>query len=179
MGGEARKLEEAQIVAKEEPTGWILKRRIQKFETEHNSVTDDIIFKTEVVHKVAQELYTRLMKPQKGYQFKPLECIKPPKLTLSAMKSDWETLSGWKKKMQEYCNTGLSEPEAWKHIPTVRTIIKGFLDNHIKQRCESSLEAAKSVGELYEILEDQEEIFWPQDKRLKSFMNSTRKSFMT
>merc|ERR1711954_487787 len=29
---------------------------------------------------------------------------------------------------------------------------------------------------MYEILEEQEEIFWPQDKRLNSFMNSTRKS---
>ena len=169
-------MEEAQTVAKEEETGWILKRRIQKFKQEQNSVADEIIFKTEEVHKAGQALYTRLTKPQKGYQFKPLECNKPLKLTLSAMKLDWETLSGRKKKMQEYCNTGLSEPEAWKHTPTVRTIIKGFLDDHIKQRCESSLDAANTVEEIYEILEDQEEIFWPQDKRLKSFINSTRKS---
>ena len=78
--------------------------------------------------------------------------------------------------MQEYCNMGLSKPEASKHTPTVRTIIKGFLDNPIKQRCESSLEAAKTVEELYEILEDQEEIFWPQEIRMKSFMKTTRKS---
>ena len=32
------------------------------------------------------------------------------------------------------------------------------------------------MEELYAILEEQEEIFWPQDKRLKSFMNTTRKS---
>merc|ERR1711954_550285 len=152
MGGEARKLEEAQIVAKEEPTGWILKRRIKMFEQEQNAVINEIIFKTEVVHKPAQELYTRLTKPQKGYQFKPLECNKPPKLTLSAMKSDWETLSGWIKKMQEYINTGHSDPEAWKHTSTVRTITKGFLDDHIKKRCESNLDAANTVEQLYKIL---------------------------
>ena len=115
-------MEEAQTVAKEEETGWILKRQIQNIEQEQNSVADEIIFKTEEVHKAGQALYTRLTKPQKGYQFKPIEVNKPPKLTPSAMKSDWEMLSGWKKKMQEYCNMGLSEPEAWKHTPTVRTI---------------------------------------------------------
>ena len=117
----------------------------------------EIILKTEVVHKAAQDLYTRLTKPQKGYQFKPIEVNKPPKRTLSVMKSDWETLSGWKKKMQEYVTTDYSDPESWKHTPTVRTIIKGFLDDHIKQRCKFSLEAAKTVEELYKILEDKEE----------------------
>ena len=68
-------MEAAQTVAKEETTGWILKRRIQKFEQEQNSVTDEIIFKTEVVHKAAQDLYMRLTKPQKGYQFKPKRLI--------------------------------------------------------------------------------------------------------
>ena len=92
------------------------------------------------MHKSAQELYTKLTKPQKGYQFIPLECNKPQKFTLSAMKSDLESLSGWIKKMQEYINTGHSDPETWKHTSTVKTIIKGFLDDHIKQRCESSLD---------------------------------------
>ena len=103
------------------------------------------------MHSAAQDLYLRLTKPQKGYQFKPIEVNKPPKLTLLAMKSDWERLSGWKEKMQEYCKTGLSKPEAWKYtlILIVRTIIKGFLDSHIKQRSESSLEALKTVEELY------------------------------
>ena len=99
-----------------------------------------------------------------GYQFKPIEVNNPPKLTLSAMKSDWEMLSGWKKKMQEYCFTGLSEPEAWKHTPTVRTIIKGFLDDHIKQRVEPSLDAAATVDQLYKVLKDQESIFGPRIK---------------
>ena len=69
---------------------------------------------------------------------------------------------------------GLSNPKAWQHTKTIRNIIKGFIDDHIKQRCESRMEAAKTVEELYKILEEQEEIFWPQDERLKSFMNSTR-----
>merc|ERR1711954_602043 len=69
-----------------------------------------------------------------------------------------------------------TDPEAWQHTKTNRNIIKGFIDDHIKQHCESSLEAAKTVEELYKIMEEQEEIFWPQDERLKSFMNTTRKS---
>ena len=66
--------------------------------------------------------------------------------------------------MQEYCTTRLPDPKAWQHTPTVRSIIKGFIDDHIKQRCKTSLEAAKKVDELYEIFEEQEEIFWPQEK---------------
>merc|ERR1711954_46890 len=69
-----------------------------------------------------------------------------------------------------------TDPEAWQHTSTNRNIIKGYIDDHIKQRCESSLEAAKTVEKLCKILEVQEEIFWPQDKRLKSFMITTRKS---
>ena len=35
-------MEAAQAAAKEEETGWILKRQIQKFKTEQNSVMDEI-----------------------------------------------------------------------------------------------------------------------------------------
>ena len=78
--------------------------------------------------------------------------------------------------MKEYISSGHTDPEACNHTATVRTIIKGFLDDHIKARVEPSLDAATTVDQLYKILEDQEAIFWPQDKRLKTFMGSTRKN---
>ena len=56
--------------------------------------------------------------------------------------------------MQEYCITGLSDPEAWQHTPTIRSIIKGCIDDHIKQRCETNLDAAKTVDEMYEMVEE-------------------------
>ena len=76
-------------------------------------------------------MYTKLNRPQKGYGFKPLECNKPKTLTLSAMKAEWETLSGWIRKMKEYISSGHTDPEANNHTPTVRTILKGFLDDNI------------------------------------------------
>ena len=128
----ARQFEEAKITAEEQPTGRILKRRIMKFKQENNGILDEIMFNTEIINKSAQEVYTRLTKPQKGFQFKPLECNKPQKLTLSLMKLEWETLSGWIRKMNEYISSGHTDPEACNHTATVRTIIKGILDDHIK-----------------------------------------------
>ena len=93
------------MLAKETGKGWVLKWRLQTYENEQNAALDEIITKTEIIHKYAQELYNRLTKPQKGYQFRPIQVNKPPKLTLAALKTDWGNLSGWKKKMQEYCIT--------------------------------------------------------------------------
>merc|ERR1711954_12829 len=61
-----------------------------------------------------------------------------------------------------------TDPEAWQHTSTNRNIIKGFIDDRIKQRCESSLEAAKTVEDLYEI--------WMTRRRYFGLMNTTRKS---
>ena len=49
----ARQLEDAQVTAEEQPTGWILKRRIMKFEQENNGILDEIIFNTEIMNKSA------------------------------------------------------------------------------------------------------------------------------
>ena len=92
------------------------------------------------------------------------------------MKNDWETLSNWVKKLKEYIASGHQEPEANQHTPAVRTILKGFLDENIRQRVERNLDLATSVDELFEILEREEKVFWPIDKRLKSFFSSARKS---
>ena len=107
------------------------------YEKEQSAALDEIIMKNEITQSYAQDLYNRLIKPQKGFQFRPIEANKPPKLTLTALKGDWETLSGWKKKMQDYCMTGLSDPEALEHTHTIRSIIKGALrtmsSNTVKQ----------------------------------------------
>ena len=96
----ARTSEAKQIAAKEQRKGWILKCRLQTFEYDQSSTLDEIITSTEIIHKTAQDLYNKLTKPQKGFQFRPMELNKHPRLTLSTLKSEWETLSGWKK-MQE------------------------------------------------------------------------------
>ena len=66
-----------------------------------------------------------------------IEAYKPPKLSLTALKVEWETLLNWTKKMQDYCMTGLSDPEALEHTHTIRSIIKGALmtmsSNTVKQ----------------------------------------------
>merc|ERR1712081_49461 len=41
---------------------------------------------------------------------------------------------------------------------------------------ETNLDLATTVDQLYEILEREERVFWPLDKRLKSFFGSSRKS---
>ena len=68
----ARQFEDAQVTAEVQPTGWILKRRIRRFEEENNGIHDQIMFNTEIINKLAQEVYTRLTKPQKVFQSKPL-----------------------------------------------------------------------------------------------------------
>ena len=83
----ANKFEESQVTASERPTGWILKRKIRIFEEEQNGMINQILFNTEIINKSAQEVYTKLNRPQKGYQFKPLDCNKPKTLMLSAMKT--------------------------------------------------------------------------------------------
>ena len=78
--------------------------------------------------------------------------------------------------MKEYIASGHTYPEANNHTPTVRTLLKGFLDDNIRQRVETNLDLATTVDQLYEILEREERVFWPLDKRLKSFFRSSRKS---
>ena len=73
----ARQFEDAQVTAEEQPTGWILKRRIRRFEQENNGILNQIMFNTEIVNKSAQEVYKRLPKPQKGFQFKPKSVTSP------------------------------------------------------------------------------------------------------
>ena len=172
----ANTMEESQITEREPPSSWIVKRKIRFFEEEHNGMLDQILFQNEIVIKAAEETYTKLNKPQKGYGFKPLDVNKPKTLTLGAMKAEWETLSSWTRKMKEYISSGHTDPEANHHTPTVRAILKVFLDEHICQRVETSLDLATTVEELYNILEQQEIIFWPLDKRLKAFFGSSRKS---
>ena len=84
----ARVLEAAQVAAKEQGKDWVLKYRLQTYKNEQSSALDVIITKTEIIHKYEQDLYNRLAKPQKGYQFRPIEVNKPPKLTMAALKTD-------------------------------------------------------------------------------------------
>ena len=137
---------------------------------------DQILFQNQIISKAAQDVYTKITTPQKGFSFKPLDISKPKTLTLSLMKNDWETLSNWEKKLKEYIASGHTDPEANRHAPTVRTILKSFLDENIGQRVETNLDLATTVDQLFEILEREERVFWPIDKRLKSFFSSTRKS---
>ena len=67
----ANKVKEAQVTARETPSSWILKRKIRIFEEEHNGMINQILFNTKIISKSAQELYTNLNRPQKGYGFKP------------------------------------------------------------------------------------------------------------
>ena len=78
--------------------------------------------------------------------------------------------------MKEYIASGHTDPEANHHTPTVRTILKGFLDDNICQRVETSLDLAITVEQLYRRLEEQEIIFWTLDKRVNAFFGSSRKS---
>ena len=78
--------------------------------------------------------------------------------------------------MKEYFITGFSDPEALEHTPTIRSMIKGCIDNHIKQCCKVQLDAATRVKKMYKILNEKEEIFWPPQKRQKTFMKTARKN---
>merc|ERR1711954_399238 len=170
------KMEETQLKEKDAPSGWIIKRKIHNFHDENNKLLNQILFQNQVISKGAQEIYNRITTPQKGYAFKPLDNTKPKVLSLSSMKNDWETLSNWEKKLKEYIQSGHQDPEANQHTPAVRTILKSFLDENIRQRTERNLDLANSVDKLFGVLEKEEQIFWPLDKRLKSFFASTRKS---
>ena len=132
-------MEETHITEKETASGWIVKRKIGKFEDENNRMLDTILFQNQIISKAAQDVYTKINTPQKGYCFKHLNCSKPKILSLSSMKNEWETLSNWVRKMKEYIASGHTDPEANKHTPTVRTLLKGFLDDNICQRVEKTL----------------------------------------
>ena len=55
-------------------------------------------------------------------------------------------------------------------------MMKGCMDDHVIQRCETKLELARNVKELFLVLKDQEEVFCPSQKRHKTFMRTKRKS---
>ena len=169
-------MEETQLKEKDPDSGWIIKRKIHNFHDETNKLLDQILFQNQLVTRGAQEIYNKVTAPKKGYAFKPLDNTKPKVLSLSSMKNDWETLSSWEKKLKEYIQSGHQDPEANQHTPGVRTIMKSFLDENIRQRTERNLDLANTVDDLFRVLEREEQIFWPLDKRLKSFFASTRKS---
>ena len=148
----ANKMEETQITEQETPSSWIMKRKIKLFHEENNKMLNQILFHNQIISKAAQDVYTKMSTPQKGYSFKPLDVSKPKVLTLSLMKNDWETLSNWLKKLKEYIARGHTEPEANHHTPTVRTLLKSFLDENIRQRVETNLGLATTVYQLFEIL---------------------------
>ena len=54
--------------------------------------------------------------------------------------------------------------------------MKGCLDDHVTQRCKVKLEAATTVKELYQVLRDEENIFWPPQNCHKTFMSTKRKN---
>ena len=56
--------------------------------------------------------------------------------------------------MKEYIASGHTDPEANHHTPSVRTILKGFLDDNICQRVETSLDLATTAEQLYKIFEE-------------------------
>merc|ERR1711954_569885 len=163
----SNKMEETQITEKETASGWIVKRKKRKFEDKNNGMLDTILFQNQIISKAAQDVYTKINTPQKGYSLDPFDCSKPKILSLSSMKNEWETLLNWVRKMKEYIASGHTDPEANKHTPTVRTLLKGFLDDNICQRVETNFDLATTVDQLFDILEREERVFWPLDKRLK------------
>ena len=50
----ARQFEDAQVTAEEQPTGWILKRRIMRFKQLNNGILDEIMFSARSVYKTYQ-----------------------------------------------------------------------------------------------------------------------------
>ena len=96
----ANKMEETQITEQETPSSWIIKRKIKLFHEENNKILDQILFQNQIISKAAQDVYTKINAPQKGYSFKPLDVSKPKTLTLSLMKNNWETLSNRVKKLK-------------------------------------------------------------------------------
>ena len=154
-------MEETQIAEKETPSSWIMKRKIRLFHDENNGMLDQILFQNQIIARAAQGVYTKINTPQKGYSFKPLDCSNPKTLTLSSMKKEWETLSSWVRKMKEYIASGHTDPEANNHTPTVRTLLKGFLDDNIRQRVETNLDLATTVDQLLKFWKEKNEYFGP------------------
>ena len=103
---------------------------------------------------------------------------KPPKLTLRDQKSEAETLINWSKKFKDYCMTGFADPDAMEDTTAIMSIMKGSMEDNVivNARCKSKLQSTKNVKELSKVLKDQEEIFWPTQKRLKTLMRIKRKS---
>ena len=123
----ANKMEDTQITKGDTPSSWIIKRKINMFHDKNNKILDQILFQNQIISKGAQEIYTKLTTPQKGYSFKPLDNSKPKVLTLSSMKNDWETLSNWVKKLKEYIASGHQEPEANQHTQQLGQFSRVFL----------------------------------------------------
>ena len=47
------------------------------------------------------------------------------------------------------------------------------MDDIILARCGTKLQAAKNVKELFQVLKDQEEVFWPTQKSNMAFIKNT------
>ena len=66
---------------------FILQRRIATNEEVQTDILDTVIGQSEVIGKIAHELYKKMVQSPKNYQFKPLNMNKPQKLTLQALKN--------------------------------------------------------------------------------------------
>ena len=99
-------------------------------------------------------VYKKMTQSPNKYQFKPIESNNPPKLTLNALKANWD-------KFMSYCNTGYTEVHAMEDPSAINDIMKAFMDNHILPRTKKKLQEAKTVKELLQVLKDEELVFWP------------------
>ena len=66
---------------------------------EQASALDTVIGQSKLIGKIAHEIYKKMVQPKRNFQFKPLQMYKPAKLTLQSLKTEWETLINWSKKL--------------------------------------------------------------------------------
>ena len=68
-----------------------------------------------------------------------------------------------------YCNTGYTEVHAMEDPSAINDIMKAFMDNQILTRTKKKLQEAKTVKELFQVLKDEEQVFWTTKKTTQSF----------
>ena len=85
---------------------------------------------------------------------------------------EWETLHRHKRFI-DYCSTCYIEAQAMEDTSAIRNVMKAFMDDHILSRCRNKLQEAKSVRELFQVLKDQEQVFWPTQKAQNLYQNKT------